>query len=81
MVNKNRGNVDDYSWIPEGFVKIIGPNDKFYVVPEFYAPALQTRLDASQNKIKLDIERAQGTVSLFFIFYLASQLLVYILLP
>jgi hypothetical protein len=55
------------SSIPEGFVEVIGPNGQLYLVPRFYAPALNTTtaLDGLEEKKKLEIEKAAGTVSFF----------------
>jgi hypothetical protein len=55
----------DSSWIPEGYVEIIGPNGQHYLVPRFYAPALNNTLVGFEEKKKLEIEKAAGTVSYF----------------
>jgi hypothetical protein len=44
-----------------GFVEVKGPNIKAYLVPEFYAPALNYILDGMQEKKKLKIEKAEGS--------------------
>lgn len=51
------------SWIPEGYVEIIGPDDRHYVVPQHFASALHQNIDGHQEKGKLGIEKAAGTVS------------------
>jgi hypothetical protein len=53
----------DSSWIPEGYMEIIGPNGQKYLVPRFYAPALTTELVGIEKKRNLEIEKAAGTVS------------------
>jgi hypothetical protein len=57
---------DETTWIPDGFVRVKGPNGQLYLVPEFYAPALNNTLDGRREKKKLEIEKAEGTVSQFF---------------
>ena len=61
----NKSNNDE-TWIPEGFVEVLGPTGEKYLVPEFYAPALRNTLDAAKMKSNLGIENYNGTVSLFF---------------
>jgi hypothetical protein len=56
------------SWVPEGYVAVMGPDNIQYVVPEFFTPALQQTLDGLLEKEKLDIRKASGTVSLFLIY-------------
>jgi hypothetical protein len=53
------------SWIPEGYIEVIGPNGQQYLVPRFYAPALNNSLEGSEEKKQMDIEKAAGTVSFF----------------
>jgi hypothetical protein len=50
------------SWIPEGYIEVIGPNGQQYLVPHFYAPALNNSLEGAEEKKKLNIEKAAGTV-------------------
>jgi hypothetical protein len=59
----NYSNEGDDTWIPEGYVEIKGPNGKLYLVPEFYAPAINHTLDGGQEKERLETEMAAGTVS------------------
>ena len=47
MDNTESHTKGDTSWTPEGFVEVIGPNGQHYLVPEFYAPALQNDIDIS----------------------------------
>jgi hypothetical protein len=54
---------NDAAWLPEGFVQIIGPNGQHYLVPEFYAPALQKNIDESEEKKKMEVNKGAGTVS------------------
>ena len=63
MDNTESHTQDDTSWTPEGFVEVIGPNGQHYLVPEFYAPALQNDIDRSEEKKKMAIEKGAGTVS------------------
>ena len=53
------------TWIPEGYVVVMGPDGKEYVVPEFFIPALQQNLEGNEKKGKLEIDKAAGTVSTF----------------
>jgi hypothetical protein len=53
----------DAPWMPEGFVQVVGPNGQHYLVPEFYAPALQNDIDRSEEKKKMEIDKGAGTVS------------------
>ena len=48
--------------IPEGYVEVKGPDGRRYLVPHFYAPALQIKLDGNREKRKLNIGKAAGTV-------------------
>ena len=54
---------NDAAWLPEGFVQIIDPNGQHYLVPEFYAPALQKNIDESEEKKKMEVNKGAGTVS------------------
>jgi hypothetical protein len=63
MQSKNSQIDNQTTGIPEGFVEVMGPNSKAYLVPEFYAPALHNTLDGMEEKKKLMIEKAEGTVS------------------
>ncbi|KAF8802329.1 hypothetical protein BYT27DRAFT_7215423 [Phlegmacium glaucopus] len=49
------------NWIPEGYVLIIGPDDKEYVVPEFMVPALHQMFDGYRKKVDLDVFRGAGS--------------------
>jgi hypothetical protein len=57
----------DATCIPEGYVEIKGPNGQLYLVPEFYAPALHNNLDGYDEKNKLEIGNAAGSVSNSFL--------------
>lgn len=61
-MNSN-SNDQDTTWIPEGYVEVMGPNGQRYLVPEFCTPALLNTLDVYEEKNKLEIKRASGTVS------------------
>ena len=52
MDNTESHTKGDTSWMPEGFVEVIGPNGQHYLVPEFYALALQNDIDRSEEKKK-----------------------------
>ena len=67
MVDDNstiEGNSDS-SWIPEGFVEVLGPNAQRYLVPEFYESALHNSLNGFMKKTEFEMKKAYGTVSLF----------------
>jgi len=50
------------TWIPEGYVEVMGPDGQCYLVPGYCAPALQSCLDGFKEKKRLKIEKAAGTV-------------------
>jgi hypothetical protein len=52
------------TWIPEGYVLVVGPNEIKYIVPEFILPALDQDFHAGVRKEKIGAFRAPGTVSL-----------------
>jgi hypothetical protein len=68
MQSKNSQIDNQTTGIPEGFVEVMGTNSKTYLVPEFYAPALHNTLDGMEEKKKMKIEKAEGTVSLSFLY-------------
>ena len=47
----------DTSWMPEGFVEVIGPNGQHYLVPDFYALALQNDIDRSEEKKRWKLKK------------------------
>lgn len=51
------------SWIPEGYVAIMGPDQQRYVVPDFCVPALHQTLDGYRKKDALQVFKATGSVS------------------
>jgi hypothetical protein len=51
------------SWFPEGYVEVIGPDGRHYVVPQHFASALHQNIDGHREKEKMDIDKASGTVS------------------
>ena len=59
----------DNSWVPEGYVVAIGPNNKTYIVPEYFLPDLLVDQIMVSNKKKeeLGVTNAQGTVSFYSI--------------
>ena len=51
MDNMNSNSNDQYTtWIPEGYVEVMGPNGQCYLVPEFCTPALLNTLDVYKEK-------------------------------
>jgi hypothetical protein len=56
---------DDTTWIPEGYVKVVGLNNNCFVVPQFFLPALDQILVGQREKKNLNIEKAAGSVSLY----------------
>jgi hypothetical protein len=50
------------SWIPEGFVLLIGPDNKKYILPDFMEPALDQEYHSEQKKDNLKTWMAKGTV-------------------
>jgi hypothetical protein len=54
---------DNTLWVPEGYVKVIGPNDQCFIVPNFWEPALHLILEGQRQKKVLNIGSASGTVS------------------
>jgi hypothetical protein len=51
------------TWIPDGFVSVVGANNNKYIVPEYIVPALQQQYQAAERKEKLGAFKAPGTVS------------------
>jgi hypothetical protein len=51
-------------WIPDGYVIVMGMDNKQYLVPKFYEQDLQLKLGGGQKKEEMQIEKAAGTVSL-----------------
>jgi hypothetical protein len=56
----------DYTAIPDGYVEVIGPSGQHFLVPQFFAPALQITMDGMKEKRDLNIEKAAGTVRIFY---------------
>ena len=55
----------DDSWIPDGFILIVGPDDKKYIVPEFMATALDKDYHSGKKKEELKSFSTAGTVSIW----------------
>ena len=53
------------TWIPEGYVQIVGPDNKKYILPEFMVPALGQDYHSAKRKEDLKTFKAPGTVSTF----------------
>ena len=51
------------NWIPDGYAAVIGPNQKCYVVPEFFIPAPHQIFDGYHKKVELEVFKAEGNVS------------------
>lgn len=60
-------NQKDDSWIPEGYVLLLGPNEEKYVVPEFMMPALYQDYHSKKGKEDLKVSSSKGTVSIPFL--------------
>ena len=54
----------DDSWIPDGFILVVRPDDKNYIVLEFMAMALDQDYHSDKKKEELKSFRAAGTVSI-----------------
>ena len=64
MPNPNTTNSQaDETWVPYGFVRVIGPNNQMYVVPEHCLPDLDQIHLSNKKKDELGVSNAQGTVS------------------
>ena len=57
---------DTSSWIPEGYVVIMAPDNQHYVVPEFFVLALHQKFDGYWKKEKLEVFSAARSVSRIF---------------
>ena len=55
----------DDSWIPDGFILVVGPDDKKYIVPEFMAMALDKDYHSDKKKEELKSFSVAGTVSIW----------------
>jgi hypothetical protein len=51
------------TWIPEGYILFIGPDDEKYIAPEFMLPTLDQDYHSNQKKTQLGALSAPGTVS------------------
>jgi hypothetical protein len=54
------------TWAPEGFVSVVGPDDKEYMVPDFMVPALRQQYQTKKNREDLNAMGGLGTVSCKF---------------
>ena len=59
---------EDDTWVPEGFVLVMGPNNQKYVVPEYCVPDLDQKYLSNKKKENSNANNAQGTVSYLFIY-------------
>ena len=55
------------NWIPDGYATVISPDQKRYVVPEFFIPALHQIFDGYHKKVELEVFKAEGNVSETFL--------------
>lgn len=53
------------TWVPEGYVLTIGPNNQKYIVPEYCLPDLDQIYLSDKKKEELNASNAEGTVSFF----------------
>jgi hypothetical protein len=60
------------TWIPEGYVVFIGPDNEKYIAPEFMLPTLDQDYHSNQKKAQLGALSAPGTVS-FIVFQWESN--------
>lgn len=51
------------SWIPDGFVLVMGPDEKRYILPEFMLPDRDQTFNARKRAQELMASSAAGTVS------------------
>ena len=56
------GDQDEDHWIPEGFVLVIGPDEKAYILPEFMLPDLDQSFNARKRAKELKASNAAGMV-------------------
>ena len=62
MPNSNTTNSQaNETWVPDGFVQVIGPDNQMYVVPELDLDQIHL---SNKKKDELSVSNAQGTVSL-----------------
>jgi hypothetical protein len=54
---------DGESWIPDGFVLVIGPDQKEYILPDFLLPDLDQSFNARQRAKDIKASSGAGTVS------------------
>ena len=54
---------DGDSWVPDGFVLVIGPDKKRYILPEFMLPDLDLKFNARKRAKEINASNAAGTVS------------------
>ena len=61
-VEKSQGSTS-LADIPDGFVIRVGPGDKEYLVPLYMVPALDQAFAAYQQKVNLEVSKAQPEAS------------------
>lgn len=59
----------DYTWIPEGFVLVTGPDNEMYIVPDFMVPSLDQDYRSEKKKKDLKATCAPGSVSTSFMLF------------
>jgi len=63
-------------WIPEGFVLVVDPDNKQYIVPEFMVPDLDQQFHAKKKRKELMADEASDSVSIFLLY-----IFIYIAVP
>lgn len=56
----------ELTWIPEGYLAIEGPNDRIYVVPEFFVMTLIHAFQTMEKMGEMETDKAAGTVRISF---------------
>ena len=57
----------DNTWVPQGYVVVIGPDGQRYLVPEFMVPTLHQTFEGYCKKRDLGIFKAAGSVSVLHV--------------
>jgi hypothetical protein len=53
----------DERWVPEGYVRVVGPDQTEYMVPEFMIPTIRHQFISCKKREELKTDNAEGTVS------------------
>lgn len=65
--SSNQPNEKEDTWLPEGYVVVIGPDNKKYIMPDFMVPGLDQDYQSKEKKEELRVLTAKGTVCDFFV--------------